>query len=103
MNYYLWLIINFFKNIFLFLLDLLKRLFWLIRYVLYKTFLTIWTVSTIGKWIAIVLLALNVIEAFEGTFITKTKYFSQMLILFGAEMILHLICFILKPRDLSDE
>lgn len=99
MDYYLWRLFNFLKDVFWGLIDLIKNLLWLIRYILYKTFLSIWSIATIGKWIAIVLLILNVIEAFDGTFITQTKYFSPMLILFGAEMILHLICFILKPKD----
>ena len=88
MNYYLSCIIDFFK-----------RVLYLIRYGLYKIFLVIWAFATIGKWIAVILLVLNVIEAFQGTFITQTKYFTQMLTLFGAEILLHVICFILKPRD----
>lgn len=99
MDYYLWRLFDFFKEVFENLLYFINSILRLIRYILYKIALLIWCITTIGKWIAVVLLILNVIETFEGTFITQTKYFFPMLILFGTEIVLHLICLILIPKD----
>ena len=37
----------------------------MLRRIIYKIFLVLWTFATIGKWCAVVMLVLNVAEAIE--------------------------------------
>lgn len=104
MNYFFWRIGDFFKRLFLGLIENIVAVtigaLETVRYLLYKICMLVLVFTNIGFVVGFVLLVLNIMEAIKGTFITQTKYFVPMLILFGAHIVLFSLCRILKPRDL---
>lgn len=104
MNYFFWRIGDFFKRLFLGLIENIIAVtigaVETVRYLLYKICMILLVFTNIGFIVGIVLLVLNIMEAVEGTFITQTKHFQTMLILIISHIVLFSLCRILKPKDL---
>lgn len=104
MNYFFWRIGDFFKRIFLGLIENIVAVtigaLETVRYLLFKICMLALVFTNIGFVIGLVLLVLNIIEATKGVFITQTKYFIPMIVLFVAHIVLFSLCRILKPKDL---
>lgn len=74
--------------------------FSLFHLIVYKILVLFLSFATIGFAVGIIFLALNVMEAFDGTWITNTQYFNPMLWLFAIYIVLFTLCRIIRPKYL---
>lgn len=99
MKEFLWKTKEIILSITRFLISLLLGSIYIVRLIIYKILLVIMAITSIGFFIGLFFLIINIKESINGINFFDTKYFGTMIILLGTHIVLMIISIIIKPKE----